>query len=62
MAQSVERPTPDFGSDYDLRVLRSSPALGSALNTECALIPLPLLLLPLTHCLSQINKIVLESQ
>ena len=29
MAQSVKRPTLDFGSDHDLRVVRSSPESGS---------------------------------
>jgi len=36
VAQSVERPTLDFGSDHDLRVLESSPASGSALSVESA--------------------------
>ena len=32
----VERLTLDFGSGHDLRVLKSSPVLGSELNTEHA--------------------------
>ena len=32
MAQSVERPTLDFSSDLDLRVISSSPALGSGIH------------------------------
>ena len=31
MAQSVEHPTPGFGSGHDLTVMRSSPRLGSTL-------------------------------
>ena len=36
MTQSVTWPTLDFGSGHDLRVLRSSPASGSALSRESA--------------------------
>ena len=36
MAQSVEYLTLDFGSGHDLRVVRSSPASGSALGMEPA--------------------------
>ena len=36
MAQSVEHPTLNFGSGYDLRVVRSSLALGSSLSRESA--------------------------
>ena len=36
MAQSVECLTFDFGSGHDLRVMRSSPVLGSMLSKECA--------------------------
>ena len=32
VAQSVERQTPDFGSGYDPKVVRSSPTLGSSLS------------------------------
>ena len=32
VAQSVERPTLDFGSGHDLRVVRSSPGLGYSLR------------------------------
>ena len=35
-AQSVERPTPDFGSGADLRVMISSPRPGSPLGVESA--------------------------
>ena len=34
VAQSVKRTTLDFGSGHDLKVLRSSPALGSALSVK----------------------------
>jgi len=34
VAQSFKCPTLDFGSGHDLRVVRSSPALGSALGIE----------------------------
>ena len=36
MAQSVGHLTRDFGSDHGLRVMRSSPVLGSALDVEPA--------------------------
>lgn len=36
MAQSVKCPTLDLGSGRDVRVVRSSAALGSALSTESA--------------------------
>ena len=36
MAQSVERPTLDFGSGHDLRVVGLSPTLGSVLSMEPA--------------------------
>ena len=36
VAQLVKCLTPDFGSSNDLRVMRSSPALGSALGMEPA--------------------------
>ena len=36
MAQSVGHLTRDFGSDHGLRVMRSSPVLGSALGMESA--------------------------
>ena len=48
MAQSVENPNLDFSSGHDVRVLRSSLMLGSALSRESARDSLPLL--------SQINK------
>jgi len=57
-AQSIEPLTLGFGSGHDLRVVRSSPTLGSTLSTELAsdslslLLPLPLPLLSL----SKINK------
>ena len=36
VAQSVERLTLDFSSGHDLRVMGSSPALGSVLSMEPA--------------------------
>ena len=36
MAQLVKHPTLDFSSDLDLRVLGSSPTLGSTLSVESA--------------------------
>ena len=36
VAQLVKRPIPDFSSGHDLRVLRSSPTLGSVLGLEPA--------------------------
>ena len=48
MAQSVERPALDFGSGHDLRVVRSSPTLGSVLSTEPAWDSLSILP-PLAH-------------
>ena len=46
MAQSVECPTLNFGLGQDLRVVRTSPMLGSALDMELAYnsLPLPLFL------------------
>jgi len=56
VAQSVKRPTLGFGSGRDLRVVRWSPASGSALSRESACDSLsPPLSLPTTHALSQIN-------
>ena len=34
--ESVELPTLDFGSDHDLRVMRSSLVLGSIVSAESA--------------------------
>ena len=45
MAQSVKRPTHDFNSHHDLRVLGSSPTSGSVLSREFAWDSLTLLLL-----------------
>ena len=46
MAQSVKHPTLDFGSDHDLRVMRSSPSV--ELYAKCAsLLKILLLSLPL---------------
>ena len=36
VAQSVKRPTLDFGSGHDLMVMRSSPMSGSILGMELA--------------------------
>ena len=36
VAQSVKHVTLDLGSGHDLRVMRSSPTLGSVLNMEPA--------------------------
>ena len=36
MAQSDERPTLDFGSSHDPRVMGSSPTLGSVLSMQPA--------------------------
>ena len=36
LVQSIERPTLDFGSGRDLRVMRSSPESGSTLSGESA--------------------------
>ena len=36
MDQSVKRPNLDFGSGHDLRVVRSSSALGSTLGVQPA--------------------------
>ena len=36
MAQSAKRQTLGFGSGYDLRVMGSSPMLGSVLSSESA--------------------------
>ena len=62
MAQLVKHPTSDFGSDRDLRIMKSSPALGSSLRAEFARFSLPLLLslldpaCSLFHYLKQVNK------
>ena len=57
MAQLVKHLTLDFGSGYDLGVVKSSHMLGSALGGESAsdslLFPLPLLSLSLS--VSKIN-------
>jgi len=59
VAQSVKRPTLDFGSGHDLRILGSSPVLGGVVSTlsgesawDSFLFPLPLLLPPLALFLS----------
>ena len=50
VAQSVKRPAFDFGSGHDLRVVRSTPMLGSVLCGESAedyfslTLPLPFLM------------------
>ena len=50
MAQSVECLTPDFSSGHDLRVMRSSPVLGSVLGVEIPQDSLPLPLpFPCSH-------------
>ena len=36
MAQVIKHPTLDFGSGHDLRVMRSSPTLGSVFSVESA--------------------------
>ena len=41
MAQLRKRPTLDFGSDHDLRILRLSPASGSVPNEESAFLLSP---------------------
>ena len=51
MAQSVERPTLDFGHDF--RFVGLSPELGST-SAESLLVPLPLLLPLLALALSNI--------
>ena len=54
VAQSVECPTLGFGSGHDLRVVRLSPASGSALSGESvcdSLSPSPLPYPPLLHSL-----------
>ena len=56
MAQSIERPTFDFGSGCDPRVLGSSPMLGSVLSMEPAWGSLSALLPPLVLALSKIKK------
>ena len=69
MAQSVERPTLDFSSGHDLRVVALSPrrascSAGSLLET----LSLPVSFLPLPHLLSlslslkQINKQTLKKK
>ena len=47
----VKRLTFDFSSGHDLRVLGSSPMLGSPLSGESVCLPLPLLLPLLVHVL-----------
>ena len=47
MAQSVERPTLDFGSGHDLLVMRLSPVSGSELTAQTLL---GILSLSLTLC------------
>ena len=47
MAQLVKLLTPDFGSGHDLRVVRSRPALGSALRVN--LLEILSFLLPLSY-------------
>ena len=56
MAQSVKHPTLDFGSGHDLRIVSSSPILGSLLSAESAYDYLPLhLSASPSFILSQIN-------
>ena len=53
VAQSVKHLTLDLSSGHDLRVVRSSPGLGSVLSMEPAYDSLPLSApLPLMHALS----------
>ena len=59
MAQLVEWLTPDFGLGHDLRVLRSSPELGSTLSGSLLKI-LSLCLSP--HLGSKISKSILKKQ
>ena len=64
VAQSVEYPTPDFGSGHYLMVMRLSPASGSVLSVEPAWdSPSPSLFAPpqLLHFLSQ-NKETLKKR
>ena len=62
VTQLVEHPTFDFGSGYDLRVVRSSPWSDSVLSRESAwdslLLPLPLLahIHLLSRCLESISE------
>ena len=62
MAQSVKRPTLDFGSGHDANVMGLSPAPGSVLTEQTLLemLSLPLSLCPApahaVACLSKINK------
>ena len=52
MAQLVKCPTLDFSSGHDIRVMGSSPKLGSVLSSEpVSPSPLLLLLLMYTHTL-----------
>ena len=53
MAQLVKCPILDFGSDHDLKVVRSSPRLGSVVSGESAWI----LCLPLPLSLPQLPRI-----
>jgi len=52
VAQSVKLLNLDFCSGHDLRVMRSSPALGSAVGGESAWDSLPVLLSPPSLALS----------
>ena len=57
VVQFVKHPTLGFDSGHDLRVLRSSPELGSAFSMESACLSLSLMpLFQIVHSLSQINK------
>jgi len=60
VAQVIECPTLDFGSGRNLRVMKSSPTLGSVLSGESAgdflSLSLSLSLPTLAHALSKINK------
>ena len=61
MAQPVEWPALDFSSGHDLRVLESSPTLGSALSMEPAwdsLPPSPLSLYPTCALSNKFRTIV----
>jgi len=57
VAQLVEHLTLDFSSDHDLRVLRWSPTVGSALSRESAGNSPSALPPTLAGLLSQINKL-----
>lgn len=56
MTQSGEGPALGFGSVYDLKVVASSPTLGSTLSVNSASDALFLPSVPPTLCLSQMNK------